>query len=270
MADDDRKKELSILAAITLAWKLQLEEQFKPNLRRFFKQIARDVAAVYISTYSIPSLDSYRPELNSILRNQYRKVAKKFQYEFRRRIKDDKVLNALDKDLNINHDIVRFIEKHSDKQTSFILNTTRQELQAISSKVVMDSAIAGESLSKSEIAARIRREFEKRSEGRIDTIAMTETQISAEQIKLIESQEVEKVVQELESIPVIEKSWGSILDNKTRKAHVEADGQVKKINEPFIVGGELLKVPGDTSLGASLNNIINCRCSSHTQLFPTL
>ena len=57
------------------------------------------------------------------------------------------------------------------------------------------------------------------------------------------------------------KKWSATGDDRTRLSHSIADGQVKKIDEPFIVGGEKLMYPLDSSLGASAENIVNCRCT---------
>lgn len=59
---------------------------------------------------------------------------------------------------------------------------------------------------------------------------------------------------------VTKKKWKSLHDKDVRIEHMQADGQVVKKSEPFIVGGERLMFPGDTSMGASAENIINCRC----------
>lgn len=66
----------------------------------------------------------------------------------------------------------------------------------------------------------------------------------------------------IESGVVIGKEWINTADSKTRLDHVFAGGQRKKLNEPFIVGGETLMYPGDNSLGASARNIIQCRCTT--------
>lgn len=58
----------------------------------------------------------------------------------------------------------------------------------------------------------------------------------------------------------ITKVWRAVGDSKTRPAHRAASGQVRLLDEPFIVGGEKLMYPGDWSLGASAGNTINCRC----------
>ena len=57
------------------------------------------------------------------------------------------------------------------------------------------------------------------------------------------------------------KRWVAIIDNRTRQTHFEANGQVKKVNQPFTVGGSRLNFPGDTSFGAPMKEIMNCRCT---------
>jgi len=57
------------------------------------------------------------------------------------------------------------------------------------------------------------------------------------------------------------KYWNTILDGRERISHNLADGQMQPILMPFEVGDSLLMYPKDTSLGASLEEIINCRCS---------
>lgn len=57
------------------------------------------------------------------------------------------------------------------------------------------------------------------------------------------------------------KIWHATLDGREREWHNEADGQEVGQDEPFIVNGEELMFPGDTSLGATGSNIYNCRCT---------
>lgn len=64
---------------------------------------------------------------------------------------------------------------------------------------------------------------------------------------------------------VIGKTWRSALQERTREGHREANGQTVAFDEPFIVANangqyEPLMHSGDTSLGASASNTINCRC----------
>ena len=61
----------------------------------------------------------------------------------------------------------------------------------------------------------------------------------------------------------MKREWVSASDERTRDTseadHVEANGQIVGMQEPFTVSGEKLMFPGDPSGSAS--NIINCRCS---------
>lgn len=56
----------------------------------------------------------------------------------------------------------------------------------------------------------------------------------------------------------IVKQWDSTLDGRTRPEHVEADGQVREVDEEFDIGGEKMKAPG---VGGSPRNVCNCRCA---------
>jgi hypothetical protein len=125
--------------------------------------------------------------------------------------------------------------------------------------------------------------------GRIDLIALTETQAAAEAAKAIEASTAARVV--IPGIPVprdivpiidrtapgpgqwtvtepmpqpaaLKKSWMTLRDKRVRTTHREAEGQTKPLNEAFIVGGARMMFPGDRSLGAPIREIANCRCSA--------
>ena len=57
------------------------------------------------------------------------------------------------------------------------------------------------------------------------------------------------------------KQWLTMKDERVRGTHVAVDDRILPINEPFVVGGSLMQFPLDTSLGASVEEIANCRCS---------
>lgn len=62
------------------------------------------------------------------------------------------------------------------------------------------------------------------------------------------------------------KQWLCAMTENSREAHKQANGQIVPLDEPFIVGGEKLMHPGDSSLGASAGNVINCRCTMKSVL----
>lgn len=59
---------------------------------------------------------------------------------------------------------------------------------------------------------------------------------------------------------ISKKVWIDTVDKKTRSTHIVAGGQIVDNNKPFVVGGQKLMHPGDGSLGATAEEICNCRC----------
>jgi len=56
------------------------------------------------------------------------------------------------------------------------------------------------------------------------------------------------------------KQWIANLQGNPRPAHEDAHLQVVPVKKPFIVDNETLMFPGDTTMGASPGNTINCHC----------
>ena len=56
------------------------------------------------------------------------------------------------------------------------------------------------------------------------------------------------------------KTWNATIDRKTRKSHVEANGQTVPIDKMFIVNGYEMATVKDSENGAPLSEISNCRC----------
>jgi len=60
---------------------------------------------------------------------------------------------------------------------------------------------------------------------------------------------------------VMFKTWVNMGDKRVRPTHVQAGYSAKRrINKPFNVGMYLMQYPGDTSLGAGIEEIAECRC----------
>ena len=64
----------------------------------------------------------------------------------------------------------------------------------------------------------------------------------------------------------VTREWDSSGDARTRETHARADGQKRKGNEPFTIGGYQLRYPGDSSLGAPGEETIQCRCIETTEI----
>lgn len=74
---------------------------------------------------------------------------------------------------------------------------------------------------------------------------------------------------ERQNLDIPGKEWVSTLDNRNRGArpgspfdHLAPDGQIVANDGLFVVSGQQLEFPGDSSQGASAGNVINCRCAS--------
>jgi len=57
----------------------------------------------------------------------------------------------------------------------------------------------------------------------------------------------------------LQKFWASVEDARTRPWHAAVNGQRRDMDEAYIVGGEAMMRPHDSS--ASGRNVINCRCT---------
>lgn len=59
----------------------------------------------------------------------------------------------------------------------------------------------------------------------------------------------------------LNKVWLATEDSRTRPDHSDADGQEVAMDQPFDVGESQMMFPGDSSLGAAADEIIQCRCT---------
>lgn len=57
------------------------------------------------------------------------------------------------------------------------------------------------------------------------------------------------------------KQWVDVRDRMERETHREVGGTVIPIEDTFVVGNSLMLFPKDTSLGAQMKEIANCRCT---------
>ncbi len=66
-----------------------------------------------------------------------------------------------------------------------------------------------------------------------------------------------------ERLEAPEKEWLTRGDAKVRETHMSANHQKRPPDVPFrLSDGDLLQFPMDTSLGAKLSNVVNCRCAA--------
>ncbi len=143
-------------------------------------------------------------------------------------------------------DAMQFIEDRAN-----LLANVPDEIHA----GIMDSIDQGltNGESRKDLMARISTAFDEIGKGRAETIANTETAAAFNYAR-------DKAMREA---GVTHKRWlhsQSPLIKEPRPTHLEADGQIQPIDDPFDVGSVQFMRPADDSLGAGPEDIINCHC----------
>jgi uncharacterized protein with gpF-like domain len=145
-----------------------------------------------------------------------------------------------------------WLEREAAKK---IANISQSQVDFIRDRV-MAGVRDGHSAEK--IARNLAESIPEISRNRAATIARTETH-NAAMAAIDESLKYKRIV-------VKTKTWWSVRDKKVRASHQAVHGTTVPYAEPFNVGGSPMMRPGDDSLGAGADEIINCRC---TVLFNT-
>jgi len=134
------------------------------------------------------------------------------------------------------------MEERTKKFSVYVEDTTYKQLK----ESLMEGFLAGES--ETDLAKRVNDVMSLAKRQRAATIARTETFSVVNQAHL-----------ETMRMNGIEwKEWLTAGDEKVRENHRAANGQIVRVDEYFIVGGEYLMYPGDPR--GSAENVISCRC----------
>ncbi|UCF50263.1 MAG: hypothetical protein JSU91_01925 [Thermoplasmatales archaeon] len=235
-----------------LPLKLKNEKRLNRKLRSIFNKIGNDSVKTIRQTGFAPDITNYQNQLSELIQKDSATTMSRFSKQLRKELKLGNIGDAI-----IKTEIKQYIEQTSFEQAGYIISTTQKRLGQTMEKAFKDFAQQGIEPKSSELAKIVKKDFKKINRTRSNTISANEVQRVSERAKLIEAETLYR----LEKIRKPQKRWDAILDNKTRPWHALADAQIVDISSPFIVKGEQLMHPGDKSLGASLDNIINCRCS---------
>jgi len=272
---EQTQKEKIARAQETDEQKLVFEKSLARSVLALLNKIADDFRILYTATGEIINASEYQEELTTILRTSYRRVSEYFKNDYKRLLQES--IDAGNEDLKpvletrnsltdeINATILLLILGRAKSQAKIITETTNEIMTNSVTSVINDAVSNNIRLTNAETAKQAQDKIKERNPGRSELIAETETQAVAEESKFTEAQRLNdelkknRVVQQ-----VIEKEWMTMGDQMVRAAHARANGQKRAIQEPYIVGGEMLRFPGDMSLGASIWNVVRCRCISLT------
>jgi len=285
ITDAERQEE----ANRDLAAKLKLEKPFKPKVRKLINRMGNDLESNIIATGAPQNLDRYKAQTEGLISEQYENTKNVFSGRLIKQLEEEpedsniwKVLLAIGAVFRLGSkkdvlaklradSVVRsniFIDRSVTQDTSQILATSARNLQAAADTARVKLALELERQPTAiELAVAAKKQFLQRDLGRAETIAATTTQRAAEGIKNVDTTVYQDYRNSLTALSLglseakFEEFWITRGDSIVRLFHQQADGQ-KKVGGVFIVGGESLRYPGDDSLGASLSNTINCRCSN--------
>lgn len=247
-----------------LSKKLTLERKLSKKLIPVFRSYTKQFHAALKEGGRLANSHILQQNMKDILSDHYDDVTKEFHQHIVDQIgkpdNHDEILSSINTSTSIHNEL------RSGDSSSIIAQTTASDADKVIEAVRQNALVAGETITNATLAARARILLMQKTSGRIGTIAATETQNPAENTKQTEIDHLDHSEAEIDGQSISEskkqKEWVAILDNVTRPDHAETDGQTVDFDEPYTVGGDLLMYPGDMDLGASLENVINCRCSS--------
>ena len=184
-------------------------------------------------------IDSQRRELERFLLGHYNRTYDRFSRNYQNRV--DVEMPRFQR-LTMRDYVQREFQERAYRQSGLISENTRKIWDRLPDLPLAEK----------------RNMFQFRMGVRSVAIAATETEWSAEHTKLREVQFLQGGPESNSGV----KRWDVIGDARMREHHAFAAGQVVGISEAFAVDGESLLYPGDSSLGATASNLVNCRCSA--------
>lgn len=285
-------------AIVDLRRKRNLERITKRDLNRAMNVIASDFVKEFTNTGSTQNFSVYERRFNDIIRRGYLRVFQRFGKQIFNYLWEDRnTVNELpnqnlsliaDFSGEILNNLIQGMRRNTRRQfDTWAVNESVKISQARLQKTeeqLIDSvgrarnkllASTGKQPTNSNIAREARKIFLKKQKSRVEAIAESEIQKAAETAKEFERENYRSIRNNSTSRDlgiedsIVEPIWVTQADNLVRDGdgrgfnHLNADGQ-RRSNGVFIVSGERLKHPGDTTLGASIGNVARCRCSATT------
>lgn len=249
-----------------LQMKLVLEKRFQREVRSIFSAIAMDFMTSVALNGIPPQARRYLPAWSAALDNHYRRTQKLFtgaigKQSNKQQLDDDSSEEEL---LLLLAALLAWRDKATTTHAMQLVSTTERNmldaLQTAQAQFALDNKIPTDRELAVAAAAILRRKFN----GRVGPITISETQAAAESTKFIEAEVASGLKPRVLGGGLVAttttKTWRTVGDRKVRRLHQAANGQLRPITEPFIVGNEFLMFPGDESMGASTANVANCRC----------
>lgn len=245
--------------------KLELEKKLIRELSKINNKLVDGV--IYDFANSGISFDAslLEDDIATTLDAHYQKTAETFSAQISKELPSEIAVTNAEKTL-IATALTAYFVARSAEQAAIITNTNQKNIDEAVSVAAQSKDADGRLLPRRDQAREAGVLAARKFKGRLQGIATTETQNAAETSKATEVEVLSgrepSVVAGSPGDAGVDKEWFSVGDENVRDSHVAADGQTRDLSKPYLVGGQLLRWPGDTSLGATVENVINCRCSS--------
>ena len=241
--------------------KAALERRMLPDVRSVFSQMVTEYVASLTDTGSVPSAADFQGEWNATFLRHYRRVGRAFLSN-QRRSKFYEAMTETKQGLTPeqNQSLVAFFSRWSRefgaRQSALVTETNQGDYVTALQQANEQAAGASPTVIAVTAGAILRRLFRSR-EG---AIANVQTQAPAEEAKREEAVALGRADGRQED--EIEKIWQTVGDANVRVSHIAANGQKQTGNTAFSVGGESLRYPGDSALGATAGYVIFWRCAA--------
>lgn len=275
MATDQQRRQ----AAADLNTKLRLEAKLRPRVERVERGVVRDVVRSLGNGRGLPNVEGLSADrLEPILLAHYEDVGERFSKQIRGELPADVAMTE-EEEAAAAAALVVFFARRAPEQAAIIAANNRRDAErsvAVAADERRRTVEAGDPMPSQREEALVAGAILSRGLlGRVTAIVAGETQAPAEAAK---QTEIDVLLGNEPSIDggragapsPVTKTWVSQGDSRVRTPpdspfdHLRADSTEAAVNQPFSVSGESLMYPGDTSLGASAGNVVNCRCSSVT------
>jgi len=275
---DDRKKDAQNQDDIDAMF----EKTMQRKLNSLVRTIVDDFTILYSTTGTIINTQQYKDELQAIITQTYRRVNNEFSQtylddleEARSKAKTEQTKTKYNDLITVREataaaiatSLLQWSLATAPVQSQFVVDTWDKIIRKNVNNSLAENILAELSTDDKTIANKTKKPLTDDLITHNEVVSMQEVQTATENAKFTEVDELNNNLQVEEAIVAIgvlniEKVWITQGDSRVRNAHMIANGQRRLLKDPFLVGGELLQYPKDTSLGASMGNVINCRCKS--------
>ena len=231
---------------------------------------------VYLSTGAIVDFNAFKDDWTSILKVQYGRVGKEFLNNARKSVfVYDMIVKQDDEELTVEEiaalgtAYIFFAQQRSLSQADFIIATSNKDA-LLAVEQALDELRAENPFvepSREDVVRSASENLKKTFKARVNLITNMETQAPSEEAKRLEALALAGVAllpfQPIDILPeAVQKTWVTVGDDLVRTSHAIANKQKRDVDDPFIVQGQRLMYPGDTKLGATIDNVARCRCSA--------